>query len=514
MTRSLARVPALLSRQVMPVFTPSAIPGNQLESLTVGRSVELRAINDALKAATTSKNRPNILLVGPRGSGKSHLVAVAMHQLSLNTERSKKLAIVWLPEDVYTITTYRDLLRAMIVALGETAPGPSSPASDFEASLIRAADERVILLVAENFDRTLNLLATAGQRSLRAFQHNTGALIMLASMPSIDNKLLDHSAPFYGTFRALHLEDFTVAEARELLVRVARSNGDEALVAFLESSKGLARLRAVNHLAGGSPRLWLIVGAVMTVKLLDDLVPLYLKVLDELTPYYKARMDELAPSKAKVLATMCGLGREVSGVASVKEIAAAADMSQQTTSKLLHELERDHFVRSTKRATDKRETLYVLREPLLKHVLELKANQGESLSLLVSFLPIWYSTVELKETLSAGTPPTEVVSDALTRRAQITGRKADRSPTADIPGMNLARENGSHPLRIQLSDQGIKAKDIHQLREILLAHPGQSEVYIHFGRHVLRLSPDVRVTMSSSLISALLKLFGPHSVLS
>jgi DNA-binding MarR family transcriptional regulator len=383
-------------RQVMPVFTPSAVSGEHLESITVGRDAELTAIENAFRSAATSLNRPNVLLVGPRGSGKSHLISLMMHRASSSDLLSSKLAIVWLPEDVYTITTYTDLLRTMIRSLGGEA-FPNSSDAGLEDTLRIVAGDQVIVLVAENFDRTLNLIGLSGQRALRAFQHNSGAFMMLASMPAIDEKLLDYDAPFYGAFQIIHLEDLTVDQGRTLLIKTAQRNGDTELVTFLESPTGLARLRAIEYLSGGSPRLWLIISGLMTVELLDELVPLFVKMLDELTPYYKARMDELAPAKAKVLAVLCRLGREPdgSGPMSVKDIAAECAMSQQTVSKQLHELENARFVRKVKNDKDKRATYYEPREPLLKHCLELKSNKGEPLTLIVSFLAAWYSLPEL-----------------------------------------------------------------------------------------------------------------------
>jgi DNA-binding MarR family transcriptional regulator len=388
----------VVARRVMPVFTPSAVSGEHLESITVGREPELTAIANAFKSASTSLNRPNLLLVGPRGSGKSHLISLTMHRMSLDPQMSSRLAIVWLPEDVYTITTYTDLLRTMIRSLGGVF-FPNSTDAGLEDTLRVTAGDRVIVLVSENFDRTLNLIGPAGQRSLRAFQHNSGAFMMLASMPAIDEKLLDYDMPFYGAFQIMHLEDLAVEQGRSLLIKTAQGNDDVELVAFLESPTGLARLRAIEHLSGGSPRLWLIISGLMTVELLDDLVPLFLKMLDELTPYYKARMDELAPAKAKVLAVLCRLGREPddSRPMSVKDIAAECAMSQQTVSKQLHELENARFVRKVKNDKDKRASYYEPREPLLKHCLELKSNKGEPLSLLVSFLSIWFSISELMD---------------------------------------------------------------------------------------------------------------------
>jgi DNA-binding MarR family transcriptional regulator len=114
------------------------------------------------------------------------------------------------------------------------------------------------------------------------------------------------------------------------------------------------------------------------------------QMLDELTPYYKARMDELAPTKAKVLAVSCRLGREPEEAEpmSVKDVAANCAMSQQTVSKRLHELEKARFVRLLKNDRDKRASCYEPRDPLLKLCLELKGPRTSNR------VQVWLATKE------------------------------------------------------------------------------------------------------------------------
>jgi hypothetical protein len=373
---------------VLAAFTPDAVAVSLLDRITVGRSAELGVLEDAFRAAATSQARPNVLVVGPRGSGKTHLLAVAEHRLRSDPFLAQALVTVRLPEDAYAVTSYGDLLAATIAQLG--AP-PDGDLDDFalEAALLEAIEGRVLVWMVENFDRLLRVLGVEGQRQLRALLHNHGPAVLVASTPALFSAVSRHDAPLYGAFRVVNLGDLSAEDGRQLLVQVARLRDDgRALVTFLRSDRGLRRLRAVADLAGGLPRLWHLLAASMTVELLDQLVPLVVRIVDQLTPYYKARVDGLSAAKAKLVAHLC---RPPGGARTVTELAAATAMTNQAASKLLGELERDRVVRSMKvRGSDQRTTFYEVREPLLRHCLVLKERGVESLANAVRALREWH----------------------------------------------------------------------------------------------------------------------------
>lgn len=377
-------------------FTPDAVPVAVLDRITVGRSAELGVLEDAFRAAATSQARPNILVIGPRGSGKTHLLAVAEHRLRSDLSLAQALVTVRMPEDAYAITSYRDLLAATIQRLGATPAGPDLDDFALEAALLEALGGRVLVWMVENFDRLLRVVGVEGQRKLRALLHNHGPAVLVASTPALFSAVSRHDAPLYGAFRVVNVGELPAAEGRDLLLRRAGLRGDDRLVAFLGTERGLRRLRAVADLAGAGgggcvPRTWHLLAAGMTAELLDELVPVFVRLVDQLTPYYKARVDDLSVAKAKLVAHLC---RPPGGARTVTELSAASGMTNQAASKLLGELERDGLVRSMKvRGADQRTTFYEVREALLRHCLGLKESGVEALAATVRALRDWHDDV-------------------------------------------------------------------------------------------------------------------------
>jgi DNA-binding MarR family transcriptional regulator len=394
---------AALPSELMTVFTPSAIDINILKEITVARDTELRIVTHAIDKASAGTARPHVLVVGPRGSGKSHLMALAAHHVSSMVISGKHVQLAWFAEDIYSITSYRDLLFEMLTQVTGSYPDESLTAEELEQKIVeKYRTGGAIVAIIENMDRLIGLIGTSGQHCLRALIQNHQCIVLLTTAPALFDAVTSATAPLFGSFRTIHLNELTVDEGRTLLIRLASRDQNSALVTFLNSPKGLDRLRAVEHLAGGSPRLWMLLAGCITPQLLDELAPLFIKLLDELTPYYKARLDELPPSQAKLVASLCRNGGKA---ATVTTLAQRTNSSQQSTSKLLHELEKTRFVNAIKvPGTDQRTTYYRLREPLLRHCLDLKSTKSGMITAIVEILRSWFDTSERMKLLATSQP--------------------------------------------------------------------------------------------------------------
>ena len=82
----------------------------------------------------------------------------------------------------------------------------------------------------------------------------------------------------------------------------------------------------------------------------------------------------------------------------------------------------------------------------------------------------------------------------------------------DIKRLEINLDGGGPPIRIQLPESGIRPEKVHELRELLMAHPGDSEVFVHFGRQVLRLPAEFRVDSTTRLYSELRVLLGENAI--
>lgn len=100
----------------------------------------------------------------------------------------------------------------------------------------------------------------------------------------------------------------------------------------------------------------------------------------------------------------------------------------------------------------------------------------------------------------------------------VTGRLNLRDDSPKVVAADLEvfepQIGGSPPLRLQVSPSCLDDSTIDRLKELLEAHPGDSEVFLHLGGHqVLRLSDGHTVDTNGGLIAELRVLLGMDSVI-
>ena len=387
--------------QLLAAFTPSIMSHETLEAIFVRREMLASRLMENVRAGTQSRSMRHTLLVGPRGIGKTHLVSLVYHRVRQDHVLSDGLRVAWLREEMWEVGSYLDLIENVLATLATEydddslaaahaalAALPVETAEAFaERSLLEFLSDRILVLIVENVEDIFESIGEIGQRQLRAFLQNHTNALLVATTPSLFYGISNHDAPFYGFFHVSHLDELSLDDAVTLLEKIANLRADENLLAFLETETGRDRLSAVQHLAGGHPRIWIFFAGIVTEDTLDSLVPAFLEMLDDLTPYYQSRMKELPPQQRKIVSLLCTRR----GSVPVKEIAAACRLSQPATGAQLHELRDKGFVRSESVG---RESWYELKEPLMRLVLEIKESRGRPIRLIVDFLRHWYNRAE------------------------------------------------------------------------------------------------------------------------
>lgn len=391
------------SRRVRP-FTPSQESAAEQSDRTVGREETLRILVDRLVSAATSGNRAHSILVGPRGSGKTHVLNVAIHRAQQRPEVRQRLRFVRFDEDAVGITRYSDILQEVLSALSPSRSGSRRAALPFnpEEAIAEALGDQVLVLVIENLDRIFSVFGEGGQQDFRSWVENSRQVMVLATTPLLFPGISDRALPWWGNFGISHLEELNVEQGRELLIRLARDAGDTALADFLATDKGEARLRAINALAGGSPRIWMILSECLTVELLDELVPAVEALLEGLVPYYQQLLWDLSPVEQRLIRELADGPQQA---ATVAELAKAAGVEQRVAASTLGRLADIRWVRAEKvPELDKRSTWYRLREPMLRHHFHYRSAADQPLPLIVEILRAWYDPEERRAQLARAKP--------------------------------------------------------------------------------------------------------------
>ena len=378
-------------------FTPSTMPEDLLERLFVVRQPILERLMDRVANLGTTPSPHHTLLVGPRGAGKTHIISLVYHRSKKLIAQGARFQIAWLPEDPWTIMSYRHLLSEILRAINPSQRPQNRDEAELDAQLRAVIKENgSILILAENFDQILDALGEQGQQKLRHLLQTGSNILIIGSTTRLDRNLSDHSHPFFGFFDTIRLTPFSPEEARKMLATLAIEGKDEKLRKRLEDDAALSRICAIAHLAGGQPRLWALLGSALTVEQLDHLTDLLLSRFDDLTPYYQEQLARLSPQQRLVIAELASADRPLA----VKELAGRIGADQRSVAKTVSDLTDRGWLEpiSTIFANllDRRRTYYELAEPLARLAFQIKESRGEPLPLIIDFLVSWFDADQLR----------------------------------------------------------------------------------------------------------------------
>lgn len=415
-------------------FTPSQEPAADLDRRTVGRDPLLSTLSQRLTSAATGGSRPHTLLVGPRGTGKTHLLRVALHRAENTPSIAEKLLVAEVDEDALGITRYTDLLAELAGSIGLQLPRRSDAVAT-ESAILTEAGDRTVILVIENLDRVFTAIGVSGQQNLRSWVETSGRIMILAATPSLFPAIQERSQPWFGGLITTPVDGLDAAAGRELLTLLARDAGNTELADFLQTDTGAARVRAIAQLTGGSPRIWMVLSECLTVENLDALIPAVEELVEGLVPYYQQLLWDLAPNHQSIVRE---LAEGPSAAQTAADVAVATGLTQQTVSKALGLLESGRWVKSEKvSGGDRRKTWYSLREPMLRHHFHWRSSRGGPLALIVEVLRVWYRPTQLRSKL-ADAEPNSVSEKYLLKSISLQPRSYDGGFANADPDLLLA----------------------------------------------------------------------------
>jgi len=416
-------------------FTPSTMTAEALEAIFVQRQELAKRVVELIRESILTAAKHHTLLVGPRGMGKTHFVSLVYHRLRAMDDVRDRLLVAWLREEEWGISSFLDLLLAILQAVLIEQPDDTlaermealytlSPrdAERTAAAIVREyVGGRTLLLLMENLDDVFKGLGEEGQQQWRSYLQENPFSTILATSQSLFNGVSLQTSPFYGFFRIRHLKGLTLDDAAQLLANIARLRGDNTLAAFIQTPTGRDRIGAVAHLAGNNPRVYVIFSEFLTYASLDELVDPLMRTLDDLTPYYQSRMALLSPQQRKIVDLLCDCRHPIT----VGEIAQRCFTTHQTASSQLGKLREWQYVHDISVG---RESYYEIHAPLMRLCAEVKKQRGAPIRLFVEFLRLWYSRVELQQRLETLRSDATVERDYLLQALEIADETEVRLP--------------------------------------------------------------------------------------
>jgi tetratricopeptide (TPR) repeat protein len=492
-------------------YSPNRTNPDDLERIHVERDDLLRDAVKRVREGVLGKKRKSLLFVGSRGSGKTHLVSLMVHRIRQDERVIGNVRIAWLNEDE-TSLSYAELLVRIYRALAsayrdEFDEGALEEAFDLGASgarqfledrLEKQIGKRKLLVIVENFDALLGALGEQGQLEWRAFLQDSELMLVVATAQRLTDgmtkvnkrkgsgqkeRLVDEEKAFFGFFTVAKMSPFGVDEATELLRKLARLKGDLELEDFLSGRHGRARVRAMHHLSGGNPRLYIVLSEFINRESFDELVRPFEEMVDErLTPYYQDRLRWLSAQQRRLVEVLC----QQRGPMTVAELAKKVFAAENTVSGQLKKLREMGYVEATK---DQRESFYELKEPMMRLCMQVKDARGsEPLSLLVDFLKVWFDREELEQRLGddgMGNLEKMYLSHAVEALKSEGPSLRHELLRRDVAGLNVEKCNDEERERLyDLAEETNESADLIKA-SLAFGYAGNNEIATTFASRVI-----------------------------
>ncbi|MDE2926380.1 MAG: hypothetical protein OXT71_08285 [Acidobacteriota bacterium] len=456
-------------------YNPGFLTDDELLQSFCVRTGEFESIVETLSESTGNSN-PHIIVIGPRGSGKTHLLLRVAVEIRRNPKLERFFPVVF-AEESYEVTTCGEFWLECLGRLADQAPSTdgvdlhrtyedlrSSP-DDFILSerclgvLLDFADrhsQRLVLLV-EN----LNMLFAdmldpdAGWRLRKTLQ--TEPRILLLGSATSRFKEIDHPEnALYDLFRIITLNPLNTSECATLWKTVSGRSTE------------LRTIRPLQILTGGSPRLLTIVSFFGAGQSFRELMENLLALVDDHTEYFKSHLDSLPVQERRVYLALARLWKPSLS----REIADLARLDTNRCSALLARLLQRGAV--TVEGGTARRKQYYLTERLYNIYYLLRRGSGAAamVDALIQFMASYYSPERLLE---------------------LGKRIAAETGVGDQRARELAREAFANLLDLPL---------LKSYRETLLTH---EDVVSAFGSSS---SPEIAPQIAYALIAKAAKL-GP-----
>ncbi|MBN1900587.1 ATP-binding protein, partial [Candidatus Sumerlaeota bacterium] len=287
---------------VQMLFNPQSCSLEILEAtLTEKRRKLAETILSQIEDSIASKGSHNNLIIGPRGTGKTHVLHYIRRILREKRYPGNDVCnVIALSEDERGITSMLHFLIACLRAAGVENekliimldPDDRVRAVEDAENLFRQITrQKPTLLIMENLSDIFDGLGKEDMPKLRAFLQSNPYISILASSIFLFKESNKPDHPFYGYFSIHPLPFLDSREAREFLILLSKVNDKNNLNSILNTDLGQRRVNAIHHLTGGNHRLLSMLSHFLNSEGLDELVAPFQQMVDrELTPYYQQRL--------------------------------------------------------------------------------------------------------------------------------------------------------------------------------------------------------------------------------
>ena len=383
-------------------FNPNFQTDDESVANFIVRRYEFEAVIEALTFAVDScTDGPRFFISAPRGAGKTTLC----RRIVAETRKSPMLHEAWqaifLGEESYTVTTPGEFFLECLFQLKDQAPSEQLTGDYIMATKTQSEEELIeltlgslrkfvqttgkrLLVVVENFhtilnDQIQNSKYKGAKGLINALDDGTLFAVLATSVTQI---LDDNATSLPQHYHYMELLPLSLGECHELWESLTGTQIKEE------------KLRPLEILTGGNPRLLHVLAEFTRTPSLHDLMRNLNYLIDQNTEYFKSQLDALPTLERKVFVTLLGMWDP----RTARQVAEAARVNTNTASAMLARLTDRGAV--IKELGQGRTAIYIAAERLFNiyYLMRRHNHPSSRVRALVSFMMAYYDSDELVDT--------------------------------------------------------------------------------------------------------------------
>jgi hypothetical protein len=263
-------------------------------------------------------------------------------------------------------------------------------------------NQRKILILLENADRVIGDRITKrlpDERWLADLLMNEDIFYLIATSAAFFKQTTNKDHPLCRLFRVDVIDELSLEESTELLIKYAAEEGRTALAKKLKTRTN--RAQAIYTLAGGNPRLLIMLYVLIrnSDANITNVEAGFFSLLEDLTPYFQSCMAQLTAQEEKVLVAFAE-GPEFLGP---EEVGRNIHMSTDKVTAHLQRLKSTGFVKEIEKSTPfsckgDEWALYRLSATSFRYWYQMNSEQNREMSeIFIRFLILYYTYSEIEQ---------------------------------------------------------------------------------------------------------------------
>lgn len=396
------------------IFNPSVENYETLKKIIVEREEELKTITERLRVADLKGTSRSFIIIGQRGTGKTHLLLLIYHEIKSDSKLDDKYISLKFSEEEYTIHSLTDLLIRILEELKRETKediikekinkllNEKKNLTDDELiekskktleKLFKEYDKKIVLC-ADNLNLIFNNISNYKKndlKHLRSILQSKDYMVIIGSSPTYFEEIKNHEEPFYNFFEVIRLKPLSSDGVEKLIKKLAETEGDNHIIENFDEYK--PKIETIIHFTGGLPRLVRMLYYVIAKAEMSDVVDLLDKLLDELTPYYQSKMQNLSQQKQKIIDIMSSMD----GPSTPTEIAEEGRIDRASVNTQLRKLKKEGLVTPIKQEKRK-STRYDITERMFRIWRQMRQAKGKNrIQHLADFLKAFYTKSDFEK---------------------------------------------------------------------------------------------------------------------